>query len=374
MLNYECPPFGGGGGTAAFNLAKGFIKLGYQVDYITSHFPGLEKKEVIDDIHLYRVPAWGKKNLAVTPFKSMLCYDFFALLKTVQFCLKNKYDFINTQFAIPTGPVGLIASKIFKIKNILTLYGGDIYNPSKKSSPHRHRYWQMIVSFILNQSNIIIADSKNIKKNTLKYFKPRKEIKIIPLAYKKIEFKKISRKELKMEKDTFYLIAIGRLIPRKGFKFLIKAMANLPTEIHLNIIGNGPLKEKLSELIKKLKLEKRIKLLGWLSEEKKFQYLASSDLYVLSSLHEGFGVVLQEAMQVGLPIVATNYGGQADILKQKTNALLIKPESTKELKKTILTLCQNPKLRGKMRKNNLEKISKYSPEKIARRYLKLVEL
>jgi len=373
MLNYEFPPLGGGGGVASYKLAKGFTALGHQVDYITSHFHNLKKFEIVDKIRVYRVFSLGRKERATATFFSMLCYDFFALLKGIQLCLKNKYDFINTQFAIPTGPVGLFLSRIFKIKNILSLHGGDIYDPSKKSSPHRNWYWRIIVRLILNNANALVCQSSDTRKNTLRYFKPKKEIHIIPLPYEKFKFKKVSREKLKMSKDKFYLVSVGRLVERKGYKYLIKAMKYLPKKIHLNLIGDGPLENQLKKLAKKLKVENRVNFLGFLSEEKKFQYLANSDLYVLSSIHEGFGIVLQEAMQVGLPIVATNNGGQLDIIKDGINGFLVKPKDTILLAKKILFLFKNVKMRKFFSKNNLKSVNRFDIKKIANEYLKIYE-
>jgi L-malate glycosyltransferase len=371
MLNYEFPPLGGGGGIASYKLAKGFVQLGHQVDYLTSHYQNLKKFEVVDDINVYRVFAPGRKDRATASFLSMFFYDFFAILKGIRLCQKNNYDFINTQFAIPTGPVGLFLSKIFKIKNILSLHGGDIYDPSKKSSPHRHCYWRAIVRFILNNSDILVCQSSNTKKNTLKYFKPKKEIHIISLPYEKFRFKKTSREKLEMSKDKFYLVSVGRLVERKGYKYLIKSLSLLPKKIHLNLIGDGPLENQLKNLAKKLKIENRINFLGFIPEEKKFQYLSNSDLYVLSSLHEGFGIVLQEAMQANLPIVATNNGGQIDLIEENINGLLLEPKKPVEMAKKILLFYKNDKIRKIISKNSFELINKFSLKKIANSYLNL---
>jgi len=372
MLNYEFPPLGGGGGVASYKLAKGFIKLGHQVDYITSSFQDLKEQEVVDGINVYRVKTIARKDRASASFLSMLSYDFFAIFKGISLCRNNDYEFINTQFAIPTGPVGLVLSKLFRIKNILSLHGGDIYDPSKKSSPHKHWYWRKIVRFILNNCDVLVCQSSNTQKNTIKYFNPKKEIHIIPLPYEKFKFRKVSREKLGMKKDRFYLISIGRLVERKGFKYLIQAMKSLPEEIELNLIGDGPLEEDLKGLTKKLKVNSRVHFLGFVFEEKKFQYLDNSDLYILSSLHEGFGIVLQEAMQVGLPIVATNNGGQVDILEDEINALLVKPKSSGLLHQAILKIFNDKRLRKKLAKDNQRKVNEFELEKIAGDYISLI--
>jgi len=110
------------------------------------------------------------------------------------------------------------------------------------------------------------------------------------------------------------------------------------------------------------------------SEEKKFQYLAVSDIYVLSSLHEGFGIVLQEAMEVGLPIVSTNWGGQTDFLLDQENALLINPEDVDAIAVSVISLLQNPELMKKMSNNNKKAVTQFYIPNVSQKYLSIFEI
>jgi len=372
ILNYEFPPLGGGGGVATYKLAKGFVELGYEVDCITSQCGELKKFEVIDGINVYRAKVFGRKNLNVASLISLLIYPISGFFVGIKLCRKNRYEFINTHFVIPTGPLGLVLSKMFKIKNILSIHGGDIYDPTKKSSPHNYWFLRKINTFLLNRADIVVAQSTNTKENCLKFYKPENDIKIIPLPYEMVIFNKISREELGLSKDKKYIIGAGRLVKRKGFDFFIKALSLLDENIEGIIIGDGPERNNLFKIATDLNVADRLHLVGHISEGEKFQYLANSDIYVLSSVHEGFGIVLQEAMQVGLPIIATNSGGQVDFIRDGQNGYLIEFDDEKDLADKIKKICLNREICEKFSEFNKKEIYRFETKKICEDYLKLI--
>ena len=273
---------------------------------------------------------------------------------------------------MPTGPLGVWLSKKFGTTNILSLHGGDIYDPSKMFSPHRWWCLRKCVEYALNNSNFVCCQSNNTKSNTLRYYNCRKDVSIIPLPYEKKKFKTITRRELELDDDKKYLISVGRLVKRKGFEYLIEALSRISDEkVEAIIVSDGPELNRLKQLSEHLKVRKRVHFVGMVPEERKFQLLAAADVYVLSSIHEGFGIVLQEAMQVGLPIVATNNGGQLDLIRHEINGYLVETENAEALKNAITKVLNDTEVSKRFIKFNKQTLEQYSPLKIAEKYMEM---
>jgi L-malate glycosyltransferase len=369
MINYEFPPLGGGGGVACYQLSKELSKNNH-VDYITTAFKGLPVFEVVDGINVYRVPVPGRKDLSTATLLSMLFFVPSSLAMGIRLCRKSRYDSISAHFVVPSGLTGILLSILFGIPVTTSVYGGDIYDPSKRSSPHRHFFARKLISWLLNRSDGIVAESSNIKGLTERYYMPVRDVKIIPVGFQEPVFTPVSRESLGFSSEDLIIISVGRLVKRKGFDLAIQAIAELPYDnIKYLIVGDGPEENSLRDLVEKLKIDDRVKFLGYQPEDKKFQYLDCADIYLLSSIHEGFGICLMEAMYSGLPIVATDDGGQADLLKEGINTLFVPSANIKELAVKINDLINDKSLRKKMGENNKRDIRQYSISRVASDYL-----
>lgn len=141
-------------------------------------------------------------------------------------------------------------------------------------------------------------------------------------------------------RKTIHLITTGRLIPEKCFDMLIRAVSNISLPLQLSIIGNGSEKDKLHRLTKKLHMEDRIHLLGHKSKQEIVALLQDSDIFVLPSQSETFGVAYIEALACGLPIIATDCGGPRDIVTNN-NGLLVPINNQRALEQAIIQMSSN---------------------------------
>ena len=331
-LCYEYPPLGGGGGVGVQQYAEAWVRKGHDVIVVTSWAKRLRFAENINGVDIIRIWTIGKKDRATTTFVSMFSYVVFGFL----YFLFHKRKFldrqiINSHFSLPTGLLGLLTSKMLHISHVLTIIGGDIYDPSKKNSPHRSYIMRSLNKFIMDNVEQIVAISSDTRSRAIELYDTRRSIKIINYGFTPIEHCEINNLNFRDDPKQFNLISVGRLVERKGFKYLIMSMKQLPCNIILNIIGDGPLESALKKLTRDNHLDKRVKFLGYKPRQEVYEYMQHSDCFVLPSLHEGLGLVVQEAMSAGLPIVSTDNGGQLDLIHDGRNGILVKPGSIEML-------------------------------------------
>lgn len=374
LINYEFPPLGGGGGSFSRDLAEELTRTNNNVDVLTSGFSDLDKEETVNGVRIFRIPVPARKSLYYASMPSLLSFPFMAIPKGLELIKKNKYDIINTHFAVPSGPAGSILSSLSGIPNVLSLHGSDIYNPVSKKSPHKLAPLRWAVRSSLKKASSVVAHSSYIEECALKIYSPGRAIDVIPLGMPNPVFSTVPRSDLSMQEYAFYIVSVGRMAKVKGFDILLKTIKLMKTrrkEIHLVLIGDGPERKNLEELSSLLGITDQVHFTGWIQGEEKFRYMAASDVYVMSSIHEGFGLVLLEAMAAGLPIIATNKGGQTDIIKSERSGILVPPGDTEDLADAIIKLSEDDGIRETMRSFNRTYYKEYDISVSAGKYLSL---
>jgi glycosyltransferase involved in cell wall biosynthesis len=373
IINYEFPPLGGGGGSFSKDLALELVKHN-EVDVVTTHYGGLPKQERSGGIGIYRVPVLNRRSLYEASLFSLLSFPLSAVIKSLSLARRKKYDLINTHFAIPTGPAGLIVSSLTGIPNVVSVHGSDIYNPASRYSPHNNTALKYTVKKVLSKADRVLAQSSDMKNYINELYSRKNNIQIIPLALPDSEINSLLAFSSSVNEKGAKLVSVGRMAKVKGYDFLIRALALISKKIpetELTLIGDGPERHCLEALVSELGLRNRVTFTGWLTGSEKYKKLRASDIYVMSSLHEGFGVVLLEAMACGLPIVCTDSGGQVDIIKNGVNGFLAKSADEHDLAGKILALAENKKKRAALSANNREEINNYRISSTAKKYLEV---
>lgn len=374
VFNYEYPPIGGGGGVICRDISEELARQGHFVTVITSLFQNLKQKEIVNGVEVQRVKVVNRKKQDVASLPSMLSYVPSAINAAKQLLFKKKYDIINTHFAIPTGPAGNHISSTFKIPNVLSIHGGDIYDPSKSLSPHKTPLLKCVVKHVLKKADRVVAQSSDTKMNALNFYNLKREIDIIPLAIKPNQSKSINVSS-GFSDNKIVLCTIGRLVKRKNLVELLEIFGSIKNEIpaRLVIIGDGPEYSNLKGLCEQLKINNDVQFTGRISDDEKFKYLSASDVYVSTAMHEGFGIVFLEAMEFGLPVVCYNKGGQVDFLKDGITGLMLKLGDKENFKKRLIELLNNKELMKKIGDENKSYVQNFYIESIANKYLSLFE-
>jgi glycosyltransferase involved in cell wall biosynthesis len=372
LLCYEYPPLGGGGGVGAQQYAEAWSHKGCRVTVVTSRGQGLKQREKVNGVDVIRVFTVGNGNRATTPFVAMFSYIIFGLLHILMHWREfSDNDVVNSHFCIPTGPLGFLAAKVLNLPHVLTIIGGDIYDPTKKSSPHRSVVMRAANRFIMNSAERVVAISGDTRRRAKEHYGIRREIQVVNYGFLPLELQENSPLESDSGPKKFHLIGVGRLIKRKGFEHLIHALALLPPDVHLIIVGDGPEEMELKRLATSKGLSEQVTLAGYQPREQVLEYMCEADCFVLSSFHEGLGIVVQEAMYAGLPIVATNNGGQTDLVHEPRNGLLVAPGDVEMLANAVYRFYSDPALAKSVGANNRQDIEKYHISRNCEEYIHL---
>ena len=193
------------------------------------------------------------------------------------------------RFPWSTSCTALAASRALDLPNVLTIIGGDIYDPSKASSPHRHGALRAMNRRLMNDADRVVAISTDTRSRAQEFYSVTRPIEVIPYGFRPPVSDRQSAG--RTDDEGFHLVAVGRLVKRKGFSFLIEAVSRLPEHVKLRLVGDGPLDAELRALAREKGVENRVEFLGFSRDIP--QFLAAVDVFTAIVFH--FGRFLPDA-------------------------------------------------------------------------------
>lgn len=192
----------------------------------------------------------------------------------------------------------------------------------------------------------IICVSKQIQTNMQRLFPDRKNINVLYNVNDSQQIRTLAAGARRASKDeTIRMISFGSLKPVKRYDRLLRIVNRLKREgfqVHLDILGEGPLKQKLQQYIRENDLKEQVSLLGY--QTNPYRFLAESDLYVCSSQSEGFSTAVTEALILGVPVCSVEVSGMKELLGDDNEYGLVTENSTKALYRGIRYLLENPRI------------------------------
>ena len=343
----------------------------HEVTVLTSRAADLPPEETDSGVRVVRVPVLFRKQLSVANLASMAAYLPAASWRGLRLGRSAGFDVINTHFVVPTGPVGAWLAHHLKVPNVLSVHGGDLYDPSKSSSPHRHALLRWSVGNLLRRADVVVAQSRDTARNVAALYGVTRPVELVPLG---IERPPISprgeRREFDVPENAYVLITVGRIVARKASLQLIETLSAV-REAVLLVVGDGPEAAALMSHAAERGVAERVRMLGHVSEAIKHRALGVADVFVSTSQHEGFGLVYLEAMAFGLPIVCYDRGGQTDFLSTPATGYVVALNDLDAFNAAVASLRDSPRLRAASASNNLAAVEEFFIERCAERYEQL---
>jgi glycosyltransferase involved in cell wall biosynthesis len=372
MCNYEYPPVGGGGGVVMAWLAEELARR-HEVTVLTSRIGELATQEIRNGVEIIRAPVWLRTSFQQANLPSMVSYVPSALWSARRLKDRN-FQLINSHFAVPSGPVGAFLSRSWGVPHILSVHGGDLYDPSKRMSPHRHALLRATVRHLARSAESTVAQSTDTASNLRTFFTPELQAAIIPLGIPRPSVPARDRKSLGLSENAFVIASVGRLVPRKAVDRLLHVFANagIPDSC-LVIMGDGSELPSLKAMASTLGITEKVRFPGFVSDADKYRFLAAADAYVSTSLHEGFGLVFLEGAAAGLPVLCYNHGGQTDFLVDGQTGYVVEAGDEASMTKHMLELAANRRLLSKLGEGARNMAETYMIDRCAEQYERLFD-
>ena len=303
-----CYPTFGGSGVVATELGMALSQRGHEIHFITYKQP-VRLELLSKNVYFHEVNVPEYPLFLYQPYELALSSKLVNVIKTF------RIEVLHVHYAIPHAYAGYMAKKMLQTEGIhipmvTTLHGTDI------TLVGNHPFYKPAVTFSINKSDVVTSVSESLKQDTLKYFEITKEINVV---HNFIDTEKFStgftdcQRELMAEADEKIITHVSNLRPVKRIQDVIKVFYGIQKTIKskLLIVGEGPERANAEATCATLGIQDKVVFLGQSNEVDKI--LCFSDLFLLPSEAESFGLAALEAMVNGVPVISSNAGGIPEV-------------------------------------------------------------
>jgi glycosyltransferase involved in cell wall biosynthesis len=362
VVIYEFPPVGGGGGQAARDICQGLVNRGHEVLVLTSHLKGLPRQQDLDGIQVLRVPS-ARRLPYQASLADMSAFIMAGALTGLRQARHWHPDIIHVHFAVPSGPVAWIISRITRIPYVLTAHLGDVPSGVPEKTDDWFRWIYPFTPPIWRESAQVVAVSQHTRQLAERYYPV--DIQVIPNG---VDLSRLDPGPIRVG-DPPLVVFAGRFMPQKNPLQFVQTLAELKDlNWQCAMIGDGALRPDIEDKIQNLGLNDRIKLTGWLTPDEVTQWLSKSDILFMPSLSEGLPVVGVQSLAMGLCIVASEIGGFIDLVDQGVNGYLVETGNTQEYKRALQEVLSAPERLFAFRQASRKKAHDFDIQRITQAY------
>jgi glycosyltransferase involved in cell wall biosynthesis len=370
VVDYEYPPLGGGGGVLTQALVRPLAKK-HDVVVLTSRALGLAAESQEDGARIIRAAVPGRTDKNSASNLSLMAFPAVGIAAGMKLLRSWKPDVVHTFFAVPSGPAGWALAKAARAPHVLTVIGADIHDPTRTLSPDRSKAVGAVARRMIRDADLVAAIASDIRTRAIG-LSGRSDIGLVhgavpdggPLPAP-------DRAGLGWAEHECVVLVCARLVPRKGHDILLRALRNAPHNVRVEIVGDGPERARLEQLA--AALPHTVTFTGEISLEERDRRLASADAFALPSLHEGFPLALLEALRAGLPVVASDSGGQRDMFADGEGGFLVRVGDEDAIARHLTTFAEDVERRKQMGKAARAGVEIFTDEYMTARYVELYE-
>ncbi len=335
ILNYEYPPIGGGGGVVSKYHAEGLVELGHKVTVLTTWFKGEEEIITQDNLTIIKLESRRKYIHKSGPL------DWLSWIKkTKKYFSENvkspNYDLCIAHFALPCGEVARYIKKKYSIPYLIVSHGQDIpwFFPKQMFKYHLITYFW--IKAICKRAEKLILLTQDMKKNADQFMgKFKHKNFVIPNGCETKNF----FPDFSKRKDVLTILFVGRLVDQKSPFVFLKAIEQLKNraniQFQVEIYGDGPLKNKMEQVVVNKELSNFVKFNGWVSKEQLLVAYQSAHVHVISSDAEAMSIAALEALSTGIYLISTPVSGNTDVIDAGVNGDFFKFGNSVELTEKV---------------------------------------